>query len=202
MTCSLIWHLATYTEGFGSNGFPEPHRHRLISLAGISVDLGEHPEARIWAVLSKEPAKLLLRLDQELGQVDEIVTLNGANFGLPVIRCNALTHDVVLENFAHPPHLDLAEEIIGGFDTLTNVFNLPARAKLDVKQAWEAEEHHTKIAKRLMCDCVLIALAFGRYRRMLGEIPPGYYELYEQAVLDAAGKKTAWVGKVFDHGNE
>lgn len=198
MSHSLIWHPATYAADPGTNGFPAPHLHRLIAVAGVAVDLGEVPEVRVWATLRKKPEGLLHRLDTEFGQVDETVTLSGVNFGLPVIRCNALQRGVVLENFSHLPHLDLAEEIIGGFDVLSRVFDLPPRARLDVKVAWEKEEHRPKIAKRLMCDCVLIALAFGKYRRMAGEISPDYYKLYEQSVLTTAAEKTKWVGEAFD----
>ena len=132
MTHALIWHLATYAEEPNTNGFPSPYQHRLIALAGLAADLGETPTVRVWASLRNEPVPLLERLDAELGLVDEMVTLNGRNFGLPVLRCNALAHSAVLENLSYLPHLDLADEIIGGFSVLTNVFGLPGRARWSV----------------------------------------------------------------------
>jgi len=201
LTHSLIWHPATYVKEFDSNGFPPPHLHRLISLAGLSVEWWDTtpPVVRLWATLRNDPTPLLQRFDAELATADEMVTLSGVRFGLPVLRCNALSQSVVMENFVHKPHFDLAEEIGGGFDVLTKVFGLPARARLDVKAAWDNKKHRAMIAKRLMCDCTLIALAYGRYQRMRGVLPSEHYELYEQAVLDAAAEKTKWVRKAFNH---
>lgn len=213
-TSTLYWHCATYAPSAG-NAFRPPHEHQLIATAGIEVR-GEPDEAGlgltadVWAIVSPDPTKPLVRTLKCMQNVYNFVTLYGDHFGLPVLWSTALKHGVPMLGFdddGFPGRIDLAKEIgrlvapSNGltFDNIIDLLEMPLRPELDIVSAWESgtPKMQQRIPKRLIVDCCFVALADARLQLARGNITPEYADNFTRVVLEAAAEKVPMVNKVF-----
>jgi len=209
----LFWHCATYSEG-GDDWLPA-HQHQLIAAAGIEVtgeddESGLGLEANVWAIMSPEPRKTLMRSLRAIYERLNFVTCFGYNFGLPVLNATALRCSLPTgfdETNSVPNHLDVVREISSlvspdrplTFNEVLDLLELPLRPDLDVLQLWESgdSDKQQRIPKRLIIDCCFVALMDLRLRLVRGEINQQYADNYARMILEAAAQKVKMVKKVF-----
>jgi hypothetical protein len=223
MTHALYWHLATHAPDADIDFFPPPYMHKLIALGAIEED-GDN--LQVWANVSMDPTKLLDRLEGAVGEAHAVYTFRGNQFGLPVVRSNAIRSNYQAATAIGKieskliPHYDVSEIInqglypsggCVGMGEMTDIFGLPNRPKLDVRSTWDKvlavkgtddwKAQGPKLFKRLgskcIVDAVLTALLMARYEFSCGDRTKEETEVFEERVIQTAADKTKMVTKLF-----
>lgn len=211
---TLYWHCATYAPD-ASGGYRPAIEHKLIAVAGIEVEDDETDEngsgltANVWGTMSPDPRKMLHRFSKAFATTNQLVSLYGNNFGLPVMWANAFQTQYPFRYGTAPEAVDLAVEIGNlvapsnglTFDSILDLMQLPARPDMDIVALWETNNKakQQRIVKRLIVDCCFIALVDIRLQFAQGTITAQYRDNFTQAVLEAAAEKVANVNKVFSN---
>jgi hypothetical protein len=215
MTNHLFWHIASYNP---KGEFLSPPYHQIIAVAGIEVNTKDPQSAHAWIAMSKNPAKLVARIDTAVGEAHLITSFTGINYGLPVIFNNALRTGTQIGTIAQKVgdeiigHIDMDQELraltnpsgFGSFDLLCELCSLPARPKLDVAASWESDNPKVRkrIGKRLLIDVVLIALGYAHLQYVTEVWDEDVVVGFRHMIIETAAAKVPAVATVFSTEND